>query len=726
MASRPDLTEFSVSPTTRGLPAVTDTPVRDQTPTQLQGAGDALQRLGGDAARLYTEQLRFANQLRVDEAVNQLKERQLDYTYGENGFQRQRGRDALFRPDGGTLEDEYSGTLDRDAADIANGLGNSAQRRAFQLARQRVGMEFREGIARHVDGEFQTYALSVAEGAITNQQQTIALNPGDPAATDAAAQSIRAQVVQQARLLGRSAEWAEAQTRTMLSTGHTAAIAGLLEQNDVSAAERYLDLYRDGMTAQDILRVDAQIGQQQDLQVATEVVNEVFAGGVTAQAESAPHDLMMPVRAPVGSTFGVDRGTHRHGGVDLPVAVNTPVSAPGRGRVTFAGQRGNYGNLVEIDHGNGVVTRMAHLNRIDVAVGDTVNGGQVIARSGGARGSPGAGNSQGPHVHYEVRVNGRAVDPTQRQQVTGGATSGGETSLLGMLQSLRSDPRLANNPRRLAEAERQVRSLYQAREEGDRRGREDALNSAYEWLARNGGRLEAMPNSIRSRVEGRDLPALTNFSNAVQRPERPTDDGARPLWGQLRQEIADGRITRVEQLNRYIPELTPALYGNLVTTVTGARRGDQSTVDSLRTTRQAIGYVDAEMRAAGLVPPTASSNQAQQEAYAQFRGALLMRIEMMEQAKGSALTSSEARDAALSMLAEETVGGRRWFGLRSPRTRRAYEAPAAQLGLPPGIPEPTPAIVARISAALAREGTPVTTENIGRYYMELINRRPAR
>jgi murein DD-endopeptidase MepM/ murein hydrolase activator NlpD len=120
--------------------------------------------------------------------------------------------------------------------------------------------------------------------------------------------------------------------------------------------------------------------------------------------------LLAPVAGPVTSGFGVDRGDHMHAGVDFGVPVGTPVAAARAGRVTFAGASGTYGLRVDIDHGGGVTTRYAHLNRINVRLGETVRAGQNIGASGNT------GQSTGPHLHFEVRKNGVAVNPASSLQ----------------------------------------------------------------------------------------------------------------------------------------------------------------------------------------------------------------------------------------------------------------------------------------------------------------------
>jgi murein DD-endopeptidase MepM/ murein hydrolase activator NlpD len=93
-----------------------------------------------------------------------------------------------------------------------------------------------------------------------------------------------------------------------------------------------------------------------------------------------------------------------HQGMDVAVAVGTPITMYNHGTVTFAGDAGTYGNLVEITTTDGYVHRFAHLEAFSVQVGDDVMAGQAFARSGGEPGAAGAGRSGGAHLHWEVRV----------------------------------------------------------------------------------------------------------------------------------------------------------------------------------------------------------------------------------------------------------------------------------------------------------------------------------
>ncbi len=113
-----------------------------------------------------------------------------------------------------------------------------------------------------------------------------------------------------------------------------------------------------------------------------------------------------PTRGRISSRYG-PRWGRMHYGLDLAVPTGTPIHAAAAGTVTYSGAMGTYGIIVIIDHGNGVETRYAHLSRTAVSVGQRVKRGQLIAYSGNT------GNSTGPHLHFEIRHRGQAVDPEQ-------------------------------------------------------------------------------------------------------------------------------------------------------------------------------------------------------------------------------------------------------------------------------------------------------------------------
>ena len=118
-----------------------------------------------------------------------------------------------------------------------------------------------------------------------------------------------------------------------------------------------------------------------------------------------PISLAWPLRGQIGSPFG-PRGYGFHAGVDLIAPAGTPVAAAAAGRVVWAGYRaGGWGLLVTIAHRDSVRTMYAHLSRVGVRVGQRVGAGERVGRVGAT------GDANGPHLHFEVRLRGAAVDP---------------------------------------------------------------------------------------------------------------------------------------------------------------------------------------------------------------------------------------------------------------------------------------------------------------------------
>lgn len=118
-------------------------------------------------------------------------------------------------------------------------------------------------------------------------------------------------------------------------------------------------------------------------------------------------NLIRPVSGIITSRFGAasSRRVSKHTGLDIGASTGTPIKASANGTVTFSGYKDSYGYMVVINHGNGVETYYGHCSKLYVTAGQQVNQGDVIAAVGNT------GNSTGPHLHLEIRVNGVAYNP---------------------------------------------------------------------------------------------------------------------------------------------------------------------------------------------------------------------------------------------------------------------------------------------------------------------------
>jgi len=160
--------------------------------------------------------------------------------------------------------------------------------------------------------------------------------------------------------------------------------------------------------------VVAKVEKHNGIEVAKQIIKEtlisqpvaqvVIKGTKKAPPKKGTGSFIMPTRGTLTSRFG-KRWGRMHEGIDLGARVGTAIKAADGGTVKFAGYNGNYGYMVEIDHGGGFTTRYAHCSKLYVKKGDKVYKGQTIAAVGNT------GRSTGPHLHFEVRKHGVAQNP---------------------------------------------------------------------------------------------------------------------------------------------------------------------------------------------------------------------------------------------------------------------------------------------------------------------------
>lgn len=157
-----------------------------------------------------------------------------------------------------------------------------------------------------------------------------------------------------------------------------------------------------------VIKID---GAVKDSLLKEQSVIQLWESLADSQSLLVATPSMRPSRGPIGSRFGyrvdpINGKMKMHAGLDIVVSPGTPVRSPADGVVSFAGWDDYYGKLVSIDHGYGVLTRYAHNSQIYVQVGQKVAKYDVISATGST------GRSTGPHLHYEVRVNGIPVNPS--------------------------------------------------------------------------------------------------------------------------------------------------------------------------------------------------------------------------------------------------------------------------------------------------------------------------
>jgi murein DD-endopeptidase MepM/ murein hydrolase activator NlpD len=176
----------------------------------------------------------------------------------------------------------------------------------------------------------------------------------------------------------------------------------------VARAQEHAAIEESNATAEASAQIEAKIRAAQKAAESARSAPATASASAPSSSASPPAasaaGLIWPVNGPITSPFGPRWGGF-HPGIDIGVPTGTPIAAAAAGTVIWCGWQSGYGNLVVIDHHNGIATAYAHQSRIAVSCNEDVAQGQVIGYVGCT------GFCTGPHLHFEVRVNGAPVDP---------------------------------------------------------------------------------------------------------------------------------------------------------------------------------------------------------------------------------------------------------------------------------------------------------------------------
>ena len=182
--------------------------------------------------------------------------------------------------------------------------------------------------------------------------------------------------------------------------------------DNISILEKYETAIKDMVSTEEVVS-KLYVEKKKDIQVARNTTTKAASGYVNTATTTSNGkttlgiSFIQPVSGIITSRFGASSNIRvsSHTGLDIATSTGTPVSAAASGTVTFSGWKGSYGNMIVITHENGVQTYYGHCSKLYASTGQTISQGQVIAAVGST------GNSTGPHLHLEVRVNGVAYNP---------------------------------------------------------------------------------------------------------------------------------------------------------------------------------------------------------------------------------------------------------------------------------------------------------------------------
>lgn len=738
MVRVPTYDNFQVSPNTLPQVSVQQPDMPDIAGRQLQQTGQAMGVAGQQVGEVALDLQQQANQLRLDDAMNQAKEEALRLTFDTDaGYSNLHGINALERPDGRPLTDEYSDLLQQRISQISEGLGNDAQRRAFAQAAGGMLTNFRGQLLKHEADEFQTYALSVAEGVQATALREIGLHWNNPEITDKAILRIQAQTYRQAQLLGMSAEWQEAQARKLISGAHKLAMTTALENNNPMYADAYLKKYSKDMSADDILAVQKVLTGEVDLQVAGSAAGAVLEKYSprlhTSDAERAFHILL-----------GTESNHRQFDDDGNPLtssagAVGIAQVMPGTAKAAakLAGLEWDE-HKYKTDPNYNRALGLAHFQKqLQDFGGDLAktyaayNAGEGWVQKAVARAKKADPGTQEADWFWQLNNDGRTAANREQtrnyveknmREFTAGMGRAPTPTLAEMKADLRSDPRLASNPSRLKSAETILEGRHKDMTAARKQADDDAVDGVLRELYANGGRLDAVPASMRSAVPGDKLSGVMDFAakvakngGAVHNPE---------VWASILSLPNDMLPqTPLDFYQQYRPYLDDAHLEKGYALVAGAKGG--ATDKQLEIITTANRVKDAAI-IAGFLPESGKPNKEEVKQFSQFQRTVETELRTFEQVdlQGKRKANGQELQQVIDRVLMDKVflpqtfwSGRKEkiLGLMSPEDQaNAYVMVDGERVKISDIP---PSQGQRIGLALRQTGEPVTAENIAREWV---------
>jgi len=652
---------------------------------ELQQTGDNLQRLGQQMAQMQIDAEKQVTQVRVDDALNKAKEAALRLTYDKDqGYKNLKGINALERPDGRSLEDEYTDNLVKEIRAIGEGLGTDAQRALFSQKASELATQFRAGIMGHSADEYKNYQLSVAEGVQQTALNEIGLNYNNPEVIAEAVDRIKANVYRQAQLTGKSAEWQEAHARRMISGAHKVALMAALEKTDPEYAQGYLAKFSKDMEADDILQVRGLITKEMrarvGLTVAAEVMQKVEPVVLPSDTDRAFNILIGTESR--GRQFGADGKPMTSIAGAIGIAQVMPGTGPEAAKLAgLKWDEDRYRNDPDYNKALGRAYFEKQLKdfngRLDMAYA-AYNSGPGRLKQAIAQ----AHKQGGTYIDYLPEETRNYVAKNMREYEEGGGRPKAPT-FEEIDRALRNDPRLRSDPEAYKIARQDAEKQFKAAQDAGKQRDEEAVATALEMVEQNGGSYAGLPLSVRNAIPPDKRDTVMSFADKVAKGAQVTTDPN--TYYALTMMAADQPMVFAGlDLRMYFDKLAPAERKHFVDLQAKTGKGD---VEDIATVTQ---QKSAMVQALGLKKEKAGIFHQQAD----------LALLQAAREKGRALTQTERQQVLDQLVIRGDIAGR-W------RDGYAFEARAQGRGFTPEFSDDDRR---KAIAALAREGNTNPTE----------------
>jgi soluble lytic murein transglycosylase len=508
---------------------------------QMEQQGQQQQRAGQTAMDSALRMQEYANDLRVDDAYNQIKIAAQRLTADPNeGYMNLRGVDALERPSKKALPDEYMEKLREQVSNIEGTLGNDAQKRLFRQKAESLATSFYGDTIQHQGSQFREYAASVREATISNELGDIMLNFDKPDKVSESVERIRAATLDLAKMQGKSAAWGEVKSRENISKAHRTVIEAAVERGNVGYAKQYMDSNIGNMSGDDIITTRVRLDKQYDAtlgaSIAASTVNSLSTRIDVPDAERAFNILL---RSESGNRQTNDKGeplVSEAGAIGISQVM--PATAPEAARlagVPFDDAR--YRNDEEYNKSLGRAYFTQQLRDF---------GGSLDKAYAAYNAGPGATKDAIQAAEKEGKSDWLQRLPKETQDYVrknmAAFSSGAGRPVRPTVLELREQVRRQvgdDNPQRLKIALDEAERLFKLQNEAVKQREDEAVANAMRAVLENGGSYANLPPQIQGSIPPDKVATIMDYAKKVS-------DG-----GVVTDPALYGRLSDASELMRY-------------------------------------------------------------------------------------------------------------------------------------------------------------------------------
>jgi len=675
-----------------------------------QGAqmGQAVEQAGQAAGRIALDMQQEANRVRVIDAVTQAKERLFDLQYGQQGLVRAKGVEALQRPSGKLLADEYDEAFEAQAGEIEKSLGNDAQRQAFREQAGQMRVQLRGDAMRHTAQEFKTYQSATYDAAASAAKRQIALNYKDLAddgLVTQGVQTVTAAVKEKARLLGMPQTWADEQVIQEVSAAHRLAIKTALENDEIELASGYLNKHKGSMTADDQLAVRTVLDKEMRTRVAVQVGSQVV-GELAPKLQPSDMDRL------VGITMQSESGGRRYGKDGQ--LLTSPKGARGEMQVMPGTQRDpGFGVTPARDDSPEELARVgrdylkAMVKRYD---GDPAKAWAAYNAGPGALDDAlmraKASRSEGASWLTFMPNETQAYVTKNMKMLEEGFGAPPAPTLMDVQAAVRTRLGPDADPMTVKAAVTHATQQWEVAHKATTERQDALVAEAQRMLLANGGRFHDLPSSVRSALPPGKVDDLMGFASRIAKGENVATD-----WGLYYRLTSDPELLARTNLGALRDRLAPAEFKQLAGQQTDLNNSPEKRTHLV----SAKGILDQMMRENGIDPTPKDSDKSGAQKVGTLMSAFQERIAARESVLGKKLGDKELREEAAALFQPVKVSGFMGFSTNTP----------AGLVTPGDAVRVPDAERRQIEAALRRAGRPVTDAAVENLYRAR-NRLPPR